>query len=109
MSFPKRKTKKHNSEQRKLALLKVQEEEFLQSIAELCGQPRKPNLPKEPPQRVGAGDDSLKLKIRLPSMAAGSAEERRKKRQRGALLRCDVVAGDVYFRSGCVSCVSRVE
>jgi hypothetical protein len=46
----------------KLALLKLQHEEFLQSIAELCGQPRKPQIPKEAPTAVR---DELKLKIRV--------------------------------------------
>jgi hypothetical protein len=46
----------------KLALLKLQHEEFMQSIAELCGQPRKPQIPKEAPTAVR---DELKLKIRV--------------------------------------------
>lgn len=51
-----------DSEQVKLALLKLQHEEFLQTIAELCGQQRKPQIPKEAPTAVR---DELKLKIRV--------------------------------------------
>lgn len=55
------------SEQTKLALLKLQTEEFLQSIAELCGQPRKPQIPKEAPTAVR---DELKLKIRVSRVSS---------------------------------------
>lgn len=60
------------SEQVKLALLKLQQEEFLQTIAELCGQQRTPQIPKEAPTAVRDRDD-LKLKLRVRFAGCGWA------------------------------------
>jgi len=71
-------------EQVKLAALKLQEEQYLQAIAEMCKQARKPKIPKESVYtgREGGGGGELKLKIRLPSMGMGLGEDGRPRKKR---------------------------
>eukprot|EP00624_Nannochloropsis_granulata_P003888 evm.model.NODE_2948_length_7831_cov_34.177883.2 len=71
-------------EQVKLARLKLQEEQYLQTIAEMCGQTRKPKIPKDSMYtgREGGGGGDFKLKIRLPSMGMAVGEDGRPRKKR---------------------------
>ena len=66
-------------EQMKLAALKLQEEQYLQTIAEMCGQQRKPKIPKE---AAPVSREDLKLKFRMPPGGLGDDGRPRKKRAR---------------------------
>jgi len=76
-------------EQIKLARLKLQEEMYLQTLAEMCGQARKPKIPKEAVYAGSGGGGELKLKIRLPSMGLGEDGRPRKKRLRDEMERME--------------------
>lgn len=65
-------------EQMKLAALKLQEEQYLQTLAEMCGQQRKPKIPKEVAPPAG-----LKLKLRLPDPESVLQRNKRKREEQG--------------------------